>query len=136
MSDDTQVRVDADLLDAAAAELGIDEDASAARVANVAIEQALNDDEPVAIATLDDIGETIREANESALENTSDEIAEAVNDVVDEGNPDPTTIAEEVAAELRPQLIAPSQAHLQSAELLREILPIEDGALRVREVED
>jgi N-acetylglucosamine kinase-like BadF-type ATPase len=136
MSDDTQVRIDADLIDEAAAELEIDEDASAARVASTAIKQALNEDEPVATATLDDVGETIKEANESALENTTDELAEAVDEAVEEDDPDPAAIAEEVAGQLRPQLMAASLSHLQDAELLREVLPIEDGALRVREVED
>jgi len=135
MADETQVRVDKTLLAEAAAELDAEE-ASATHVANEAIKAAVTDDQPVATATLDELGETIEEANEAAIAATKDDLETVVDTSVDETETaDPSKIAAEVAERIRPQLIAASHAHLQDADLLRQALPIEDGALRVREVE-
>lgn len=155
MADTTDLSdVPVDDIEGARERLDLPEEASNAEVTRTALREIQHETTPVATADLAELAEVIEEANEEAIEDTSDTLREAVRDGVEEadGDLDERELAHEIANAIGPSLQSAVHSELLkhnvggtviSDEVRRGLedaitnaLPVEDGAMDVRVVDE
>lgn len=134
--------------------LGLPDDASKAEVGRAALREIQDQPTPVATANLDELATVIEEANEDAIDDSAETISDAVREGVEAANGDDVNeqeLANEIMESLAPVLRNTVHAELVEhgagrgltsaerdilEEVIHGVLPLEDGALRVRHVDD
>lgn len=146
--------VPVDDIEAAREQLDLPDDASNAEVTRTALREIQHQPQPVATADLEELGEVIEQANEEAIEDSSDTIQEAVREGVEaaDGDLSERELAQEIASAIGPSLQDAVHSELIkhnvgasgiSEEERRELqdaitsaLPVEEGAMNVRVVDE